>query len=71
MDIFSGNISIARKGRKLKKYIPKERYTMSEETLWDRNKDKGTLQNCTSKFQEVVIGGLEKLFYKYGKFVAR
>ena len=44
---------------------------MSEENLFDRNKDKGALQNCTSKFQEVVIGGLEKLFYKYGKFVAR
>ena len=44
---------------------------MSEENLFDRKKDKGALQNCTSKFQEVVIGGLEKLFYKYGKFVAR
>ena len=71
MDIFSGNISIAHKGRKFKKYIPKERYTMSEENMWDKNKEKEMSCNCTSKFQEVVIGGLETLFYKYGQFVAR
>ena len=71
MDIFSGNISIGHTRRKFKKYMPKERYIMSEENTWDKNKEKETSRNCTAKFQEVVIGGLETLFYKYGKFVAR
>ena len=71
MDIFSGNISIGHTRRKFKKYIPKERCIMSEENTWGKNKEKETSRNCTAKFQEVVIGGLETLFYKYGKFVAR
>ena len=37
----------------------------------DKNKENETSRNCAAKFQEVVIGGLETLFYKYGKFVAR
>ena len=26
---------------------------------------------CCKKFNEVVVGGLERFFYNYGKFVAR
>ena len=71
MDVFSGNISIGHTRRKFKKYMPEESLTMSEENTWGKNKEKETSRNCTAKFQEVVIGGLETLFYKYGKFVAR
>ena len=40
MDIFSGNISNGHTRRKFKKYMPKERYIMSEENTWDKNKEK-------------------------------
>ena len=32
---------------------------------------KDVFERCTTRFQGVVMGGLETFFYKYGKFVAR
>ena len=38
--------------------------------MYRHNKEEN-LVSPASKFQKLVLGGLETLFYKYGKFVAR
>ena len=38
--------------------------------MYRHNKEEN-LVSPASKFQKLVLGGLETFFYKYGKFVAR
>ena len=68
MDSFYYIGSDSAKVTKFKKFKLKDQLPM------DSNKDTsqdGKGCGCCKRFQEVVLGGLERFFYNYGKFVSR
>ena len=58
------------KAKKFKKGDQKNKVAMYGDS-GDNSSGNGTSCNFATRFQEVVLGGLEKFFYNYGKFVAR
>ena len=56
--------------QKFKKFELKSKIIMYDSSQEEKPKEVKK-QNIAVRFQEVVLGGLEQLFYKYGKFVAR
>ena len=62
------------KTKKFKKFELKNKFAMSDQSRVSNDQKSNKGMPCSefaNRFQEVVLGGLEKLFYKYGKFVAR
>jgi hypothetical protein len=70
MDSFSYVDSDKGKEKSFKKFKPKGR-SGANKKFRDNTPHKAMTGSVVNRFQEVVLGGLEKLFYKYGKFVAR
>ena len=56
--------------KKFKKFDVTARSDVYKE-FTDNTPCKEMTGSVVNRFQEVVLGGLELLFYKYGKFVAR
>ena len=45
--------------------------SMDENNLEEAIPNNGNSDNFSKRFQQLVLGNLEKFFYSYGKFVAR
>ena len=70
MDSFSYTGSAKGKVKRFKKFKLKDTFPMGEHSKEDIS-NSGNSCNCCTRFQEVVLGGLETFFYNYGKFVSR